>query len=136
MQGRSDLVGLVEQRGAVHLAGKADALDRGDLLGLILGAAPSSTRSQAVHQLSGSCSDQPGCGRETFERRGAAGDDLLALSSISTALTEDVPISRPRYIPWAFPRRVRLYGTLSRTKMSMRMRSWPAIDGERLRARR
>ena len=31
----------------------------------------------AVHQLSGSCSDQPGCGRDDLERRGAAGDDPL-----------------------------------------------------------
>ncbi len=32
---------------------------------------------QAFHQSSGFCSDQPGCGRETFQRRAGRGDDLL-----------------------------------------------------------
>src|SRR3989440_8937852 len=55
---------------------------------------PPRTSSAARHQSSGSCSDQPGCGRES-------GYSALAVArtcpspSIATPLTADVPTSRP-----------------------------------------
>ena len=51
----------------------------------------------AFHQSAGACSDHPSCNRDTF-RGDVADATIFCLSSISTPLTEEVPISSPRYM--------------------------------------
>jgi hypothetical protein len=65
MAGRSGLSAAVEQRRAVHLAGKAHRLDG------LAGAAGSAFTAAlvALHQSAGFCSDQP-AGAGNVERRG------------------------------------------------------------------
>jgi hypothetical protein len=53
--------------------------------------------SVACHQCSGSCSDHNGCGRETSSAALPTASVRCA-ASISSALTEDVPISSPRNV--------------------------------------
>ena len=90
--GRSGSVGGVEQGRAVHLARQADAAHRA--------AGPSASSAVtampvAVHQSDGSCSDQPGRGRET-DSGACACPAIAPESSTSTAFTLDVPMSIPR----------------------------------------
>ena len=64
----------------------------------------STARSAAASQSRGFCSDQPGCGRDSSS--GAELDPTTACaSSISVALTADVPRSSPRYIGARLARR-------------------------------
>ena len=59
----------------------------------------------AVHQSAGSCSDQPGCGRDTVSAAEAC-STTASSSSTRTALTLEVPISMPRYIRASYGNRV------------------------------
>ena len=97
-------VGAIEERGAVHLAGEADAAHALSSRRDAPLRAPSSALDVAAIQLSGSCSDQPGCGRSTLS--GSLIEATIAwLSSISTALTDDVPMSMPIYMAAALKER-------------------------------
>src|SRR5690606_21320962 len=58
---------------------------------------PPTASSAARIQCAGSCSDQPGCGRETSSEP-LAEPTIRWSPSISIALTPDVPRSRPRYM--------------------------------------
>ena len=92
--GAQRLVGGVEQRRAVHLAGEAHGLAPP-----CAGSAGSALTAAlvALHQSAGFCSDHPACGRETLSGADAC-STTVSLSSTRTALTLDVPISMPRYI--------------------------------------
>ena len=93
--------GLVQQHRAVHLAGQADALDRGQGRGVVAAQA-SMTSSIACHQACGSCSLCPGDGRCTDSGTVALPTTCCA-SSTSNALTAEVPKSRPRNRVYAPP---------------------------------
>ena len=61
-------------------------------------ASASTAVSAAAIQSAGSCSDHPGCGRETSSAP-FAWPMMRWAPSISSALTPDVPRSSPRYMP-------------------------------------
>ena len=96
--GAQHLVGGVEQRRAVHLAGEADALDRGHLLRRARRRARRARPRQAVHQLVRVLLRPAGVRPRDLERRALRLATIRCASSIRTAFTDDVPISMPRYM--------------------------------------
>ena len=125
--GTEQLVGGVEQRRAVHLAGEADALDRRHLLRVILGQPVEHGLDTPSTSFRGPArTSRDAAARPRGRRCGCRG--CADRASMRTAFTDDVPISMPRYMLWRSlpPWCPSSYGTLSRMKMSMRMRSCPA----------
>ena len=100
--GAQHLVVGVEQRRAMHVAGKADALDRGELAP---DAAPSARRSPLRSRGSSRPGPAPTSRDADATRRASALAEptIVWPASISSALTPDVPRSRPRYMQSSQP---------------------------------
>ena len=86
--------GGIEEHGAVHLAGESDRRAPAQQGPAGAAAAPSPRRRPSTNP-SGSCSDHAGCGREIASGTRGRCEERARLSSTSTALTAEVPMSRP-----------------------------------------
>src|SRR6185437_246364 len=95
--GPQHLVIGAEQRGAVHVAGKPDARDGGEL-GRPGGPELVDGPQHRTPPVGRSCSDQPGCGRTGSLAAAVASPRTLPAASISSALTPEVPTSMPRNV--------------------------------------